>query len=55
MQFWDVRVCFNGLLYLCCSHLPNNTQVDCVNFMENFFRQNGNFTIFIETVMWCHY
>ena len=37
MQFWDVRVCFNGLLYLCCSHLANNTQVDCVNFTENFF------------------
>ena len=23
--------------------------------MENFFRQNDYFTIFIETVMWCHY
>ena len=49
MQCYDVRVCFNGLLYLCCSHLVNNTQVACVNCMDNFFGQNDYFTVFIET------
>ena len=29
--------------------------MDCVNCMDNFFRQYDYFTIFIETVMWCHY
>ena len=37
-------MCFNGLLYLCCSHIAN-----CYYCMENFFWQNDYFTIFIET------
>ena len=36
-------------LYLCCSHLVNNTQVACVNCMDNFFGQNDYFIVFIET------
>ena len=35
--------------FVISSHLANDTQVDCVNCMENFFWQNDYFITFIET------